>query len=86
MSGKTEIAPSLYGQVFSKNTDNTVDKAVLLISTFGEAADPKNFLAQSKATNIQHMTLSLIFSIAIHATFEGWTVYKLGLRDEEVGP
>ncbi|PKY57417.1 hypothetical protein RhiirA4_509894, partial [Rhizophagus irregularis] len=44
----------------------------LLVDTFGECANPKNFELQAKATNIQPTTLSLIFSIALYASSRSW--------------
>ncbi|CAB4410482.1 unnamed protein product [Rhizophagus irregularis] len=49
-----------------------MDKAQLLVDTFGECADPKNFSEQSKATNISPTTLSLIFSIAVSVASRSW--------------
>ncbi|RGB30174.1 hypothetical protein C1646_671903 [Rhizophagus diaphanus] len=71
--------------MFSKSSDSTLDKATLLVSTFSEEADPKQYLEQSKATNIQPMILSLIMSIAIHFTAVGWDEYKKALYKHEHG-
>ncbi|CAB4431699.1 unnamed protein product [Rhizophagus irregularis] len=49
-----------------------MDKAQLLVDTFGDCADPKNFSEQSKATNISPNTLSLIFSIAVSVASRSW--------------
>ncbi|PKY61523.1 hypothetical protein RhiirA4_522631, partial [Rhizophagus irregularis] len=49
-----------------------MDKAQLLVETFGECANPNNFTLQAKATNIQPTTLSLIFSIALLASSRAW--------------
>ncbi|RGB23754.1 hypothetical protein C1646_774045 [Rhizophagus diaphanus] len=70
-------------QMFSKASDNLVDKAKLLVNTFGKAANPNYFQAQADMTNIQPKTLSLIFSIATHAASEGWYAYKTSLMIQE---
>ncbi|PKB98395.1 hypothetical protein RhiirA5_431438 [Rhizophagus irregularis] len=57
--------------MFSKSSDSTLDKATLLTTTFSEGSDPKYFAEQSKATNIQPITLSLIMSIASYAVAAG---------------
>ncbi|GBC52202.2 hypothetical protein GLOIN_2v1820645 [Rhizophagus irregularis DAOM 181602=DAOM 197198] len=49
-----------------------MDKAQLLVDTFGECANLNNFASQVKATNIQPITLSLIFSIALYILSRLW--------------
>ncbi|RGB22537.1 hypothetical protein C1646_775921 [Rhizophagus diaphanus] len=71
--------------MFSKSSDSALDKATLLVSTFDEDADPKQYLEQSKAMNIQPMTLSLIMSIATHSAAVGWDEYKKALYKHEHG-
>ncbi|CAB4439622.1 unnamed protein product [Rhizophagus irregularis] len=58
-------------QIYDKSPQ-AMDKAQLLVNMFGECANPKNFSEQSKATNIQPTTLSLIFSIAIYISSMSW--------------
>ncbi|PKY57927.1 hypothetical protein RhiirA4_511239 [Rhizophagus irregularis] len=58
-------------QIYDKSPQ-AMDKAQLLVDMFGECANPKNFSEQSKATNIQPTTLSLIFSIAIYISSMSW--------------
>ncbi|RGB27022.1 hypothetical protein C1646_769658 [Rhizophagus diaphanus] len=58
--------------LFDKNPSVPVDKTQLLITMFGESADPANFTSQAQATNIQPTTLSLIFSIAFYVSSQSW--------------
>ena len=69
-----------------------MDKAQLLVETFGESANPNNFSEQAKATNIQPTTLSLIFSIALYVLSRSWdnfaarTYHVYGdLGDDRIG-
>ncbi|RGB35339.1 hypothetical protein C1646_759418 [Rhizophagus diaphanus] len=80
---KTFVTDSFLQAMFLKSSDSTLDKATLLVSTFGEDANPKQYLEQSKATNIQPMTLSLIMSIATHFAAVGWDEYKKALYKHE---
>ncbi|RGB42524.1 hypothetical protein C1646_750853 [Rhizophagus diaphanus] len=80
---KTFITDSFLQAMFSKSSDSILDKATLLVSTFGEDANPKQYLEQSKATNIQPMTLSLIMFIATHSAAVGWDEYKKALYKHE---
>ncbi|PKY53870.1 hypothetical protein RhiirA4_472318, partial [Rhizophagus irregularis] len=57
--------------LFDKSSQ-AMNKAQLLVETFGESANPNNFAIQAKETNIQPTTLSLIFSIALYASFRSW--------------
>ncbi|RGB25548.1 hypothetical protein C1646_771560 [Rhizophagus diaphanus] len=57
---KTFVTDSFLQAMFLKSSDNAVNKATFLTTTFGEDANPKNYLEQSKATNIQPMTLSAL--------------------------
>ncbi|PKY50773.1 hypothetical protein RhiirA4_467419 [Rhizophagus irregularis] len=57
--------------LFDKNPQ-AMDKAQLLVKTFGECANPKNFKFQAKATKIQPTILSLIFSIALYSLSRSW--------------
>ncbi|RGB31059.1 hypothetical protein C1646_764522 [Rhizophagus diaphanus] len=82
---KTFVTDGLLQTMFSKSSDSTLDKATFLVSTFGEDADPKQYLELSKAMNIQPMTLSLIMSIATHSTAVGWDEYKKALYKHEHG-
>ncbi|PKY62907.1 hypothetical protein RhiirA4_490310 [Rhizophagus irregularis] len=72
----TALLGSFIENGFLKNiydkSPQAMDKAQLLVDTFGECANLKNFSEQSKATNIQPTTLSLIFSIAIYVLFRSW--------------
>ncbi|PKY60199.1 hypothetical protein RhiirA4_483638, partial [Rhizophagus irregularis] len=61
--------------LFDKNPSKPVDNTQLLISKFGEAADPANFSSQAQATNIQPTTLSLIFSIALYVSSRSWETF-----------
>ncbi|RGB27789.1 hypothetical protein C1646_768651 [Rhizophagus diaphanus] len=72
---KTFVTDGFLQVMFSKSGDSALDKATLLTTTFGKDANPKHYLEQSKATNIQPMTLSLIMSIATHSTAIGWDEY-----------
>jgi hypothetical protein len=49
-----------------------MDKAQLLVDTFGECANPNNFTEQAKVTNIQPTTLSLLFTIAVYVSSRSW--------------
>ncbi|RGB35337.1 hypothetical protein C1646_759415 [Rhizophagus diaphanus] len=69
--------------MFSKSSDSTLDKATLLTTTFGKGTNLKHFLEQSKATNIQPITLSLIMTIATYALASGWNEYKMALYEHE---
>ncbi|RGB24460.1 hypothetical protein C1646_773057 [Rhizophagus diaphanus] len=71
----TFISLSFLQMMFSKSSISTLVKATLLTTTFSEGANLKHFLEQSKATNIQPMTLSLIMSIATHTSASGWHAY-----------
>ncbi|EXX71972.1 hypothetical protein RhiirA5_423702 [Rhizophagus irregularis] len=74
--------------MFSKSGNGTLDKATLLMTTFGDGANLKYFAEQSKATNIQPITLSLIISIASYAVAAGWNAYKMALynnKEEALG-
>ncbi|CAB4395755.1 unnamed protein product [Rhizophagus irregularis] len=70
-------------QIFSKSDDGTLDKATLLMATFGDGTGPKYFAKQSKVTNIQPMTFSLIMSITFHAIAAEWNAYTRALCDNE---
>ncbi|PKB99210.1 hypothetical protein RhiirA5_383365 [Rhizophagus irregularis] len=59
-------------KLFNKNPQQPVDKAQLLIDTFGESANLNNFTQQVAVTNIQPTTLSLLFSIALYASSRSW--------------
>ncbi|PKY62507.1 hypothetical protein RhiirA4_432580, partial [Rhizophagus irregularis] len=58
-------------QLFDKGPQ-AMDKAQLLVDTFGECANPNNFTEQAKATNIQPTTLSLLFTIAVYVSSRSW--------------
>ncbi|PKY55605.1 hypothetical protein RhiirA4_475182 [Rhizophagus irregularis] len=62
-----------------------MDKAQLLVDTFGECANLKNFESQAKATNIQPTTFSPIFSIALYVSSRSWDNFSAcayGVYDE----
>ncbi|CAB4429760.1 unnamed protein product [Rhizophagus irregularis] len=61
--------------LFDKNPSKPVDNTQLLISKFGEAANPENFSSQAQATKIQPTTLSLIFSIALYVSSRSWETF-----------
>ncbi|PKY58588.1 hypothetical protein RhiirA4_480628, partial [Rhizophagus irregularis] len=61
--------------LFDKNPSKPVDNTQLLISKFGDAANPENFTSQAQATNIQPTTLSLIFSIALYVSSRSWETF-----------
>ncbi|RGB30609.1 hypothetical protein C1646_793587 [Rhizophagus diaphanus] len=69
------IHSSFLKTLFEKNPSVPVDKAQLLITMFGESADPKNFTNQAQAMNIQPTTFSLIFSIAFYVSFQSWNSF-----------
>ncbi|PKC53082.1 hypothetical protein RhiirA1_480068 [Rhizophagus irregularis] len=58
--------------LFDKNPQQPVDKAQLLVDMFGESANLNNFAQQAVVMNIQPTTLSLLFSIALYASFRSW--------------
>ncbi|EXX77011.1 hypothetical protein GLOIN_2v1479735 [Rhizophagus irregularis DAOM 181602=DAOM 197198] len=68
----SHIEDGFLKDLFTKNQLKTVDKRQLLIERFSETTDPENFAAQAQATNIQPTTLSLIFSIVLHASSKSW--------------
>ncbi|RGB26217.1 hypothetical protein C1646_800864 [Rhizophagus diaphanus] len=82
---KTFVTDSFLQVMFSKFGDSALDKATLLTTTFGEDADLKYFLEQSKATNIQPMTLSLIMSLASYTAATGWNEYIKTLHEHKSG-
>ncbi|PKY55884.1 hypothetical protein RhiirA4_475703 [Rhizophagus irregularis] len=49
-----------------------LDKTALLVEMFGSSANPNNFAQQAVVTNIQPTTLSLLFSIALYASYRSW--------------
>ncbi|RGB23774.1 hypothetical protein C1646_805900 [Rhizophagus diaphanus] len=70
------IHSSFLKTLFEKNPSVPVNKAQLLITMFGESANPANFTSQAQATNISPNTLSLIFSIAFYVSSSSWDSFK----------
>ncbi|RGB35345.1 hypothetical protein C1646_759426 [Rhizophagus diaphanus] len=70
------IHSSFLKTLFDKNPSVPVNKVQLLITMFGESADPVNFTSQAQATNISPNTLSLIFSIAFYVSSSSWDSFK----------
>ncbi|CAB4417228.1 unnamed protein product [Rhizophagus irregularis] len=82
------IQDSFLKNLFDKNPSKPVDNTQLLISKFGDAANPENFTSQAQATKIQPTTLSLIFSIALYVSSRSWktfaTKYYMTFSDDGV--
>ncbi|CAB4434448.1 unnamed protein product [Rhizophagus irregularis] len=68
----TTLLSSFVENGFLKNLfdkgPQAMDKAQLLVDTFGESANPNNFTEQAKTANIQPTTLSLLFTIAVYVS------------------
>ncbi|PKY62909.1 hypothetical protein RhiirA4_490313 [Rhizophagus irregularis] len=72
----TTLLSSFVENGFLKNLfdkgPQAMDKAQLLVDTFGESANPNNFTEQAKTANIQPTTLSLLFTIAVYVSSRSW--------------
>ncbi|PKY60049.1 hypothetical protein RhiirA4_483309 [Rhizophagus irregularis] len=59
-------------ELFEKDSSVAVDKTQLLTKMFGDATDPVNFTLQAQAMNIQLLTLSLLYSMALYVSSRSW--------------